>query len=62
MREGSETTMTRVMLAPNAVEDIDNEDRVKLLSIIDQFRELGVNEDVSLPQVRQISGQVLLTQ
>ena len=47
--------MTRVMLAPDAIEDIDNEDRVKVLGIIDQFRALGVNEDVSLPQVRQVS-------
>lgn len=47
--------MTRVMLSPNAIEDIDNEDRVKVLGIIDQFRALGVNEDVSLPQVRQVS-------
>ena len=33
------------------VNDIDNEDRVKVLAIVDQFRELGVNEDISLPQV-----------
>lgn len=32
------------------VHGFDSDDRVRLLSIIDQFRELGVNEDVSLPQ------------
>lgn len=29
-----------------------NEDRVRILSVIDKLRELGVSEDVSLPQVK----------
>ena len=43
--------MTRLSLAESSVEDLDNEDRVRVLGIIDKFRELGVNEDISLPQV-----------
>lgn len=35
----------------SGVNDLDNDDRVRVLAIIDQFRELGVNEDISLPQV-----------
>ena len=31
--------------------DMDNSDRVRILEIIDQFRALGINEDISLPQV-----------
>lgn len=30
---------------------LDNEKRVRLLSIIDKIRDLGVSENVSLPQV-----------
>jgi hypothetical protein len=33
------------------VAELDNEKRVRILGIIDNIRELGVNEDVSLPQV-----------
>ena len=32
------------------VAELDNEKRVRILGIIDNIRELGVNEDVSLPQ------------
>ena len=39
--------MTRKL---NGLEELENEDRVRLLGIIDQFRDLGVNEDISLPQ------------
>lgn len=31
--------------------DLDNERRLHILGVIDSLRELGVNEDVSLPQV-----------
>lgn len=34
--------------------ELDNDDRVRVLAIIDQFRELGVNEDISLPQVSNL--------
>lgn len=44
--------MTRHPLARASLEDLDNEDRVRVLGIIDRFRELGINEDISLPQVR----------
>jgi len=33
------------------MDGLDNPERVRLLGIIDQFRELGVSEDISLPQV-----------
>lgn len=36
------------------IEDMDTPDRVRLLGVIDQFRDLGVNEDISLPQVSVI--------
>lgn len=31
--------------------NMDNDDRVRVLAIIDHFRELGVSEDISLSQV-----------
>lgn len=34
-----------------ALDDLDNEKRVRILSIIDNIRELGISENVSLPQV-----------
>lgn len=43
--------MTRQLLVEASLEDLDNEDRVRVLGIIDQFRELGIQVDVSLPQV-----------
>jgi GTP cyclohydrolase I len=43
--------MTQKAQLGHGVDDIDNPDRVKVLGIIDKFRELGVNEDISLPQV-----------
>lgn len=39
------------MLSFEGVQELDSADRIRVLGIIDQFRELGVNEDVSLPQV-----------
>lgn len=44
--------MTKAKLGCRSVEDLDNEDRVRVLGIVDKLRELGVNEDISLPQVR----------
>ena len=34
------------------VQSLDNEKRIRILGIIDKLRELGVSENVSLPQVR----------
>jgi hypothetical protein len=45
------SVMTRQSLARTSLEDLDNDDRVRVLGIIDKFRELGINEDISLPQV-----------
>ena len=39
-------------LALTAADGLDNQKRVQLLEVIDHFRELGVSENVSLPQVR----------
>jgi hypothetical protein len=33
------------------MEDLDTPDRIRVLRIIDQLRDLGVSEDISLPQV-----------
>lgn len=33
------------------VDDMDNEGRVRLLAVIDNLRALGINDNVSLPQV-----------
>ena len=49
--ETSFATMTKLSFAQKSLEDLDSEDRERVLGIIDQFRELGVNEDISLPQV-----------
>jgi GTPase SAR1 family protein len=35
----------------SSVGDLDNEQRLRILGIIDKLRELGVSENVSLPQV-----------
>ena len=35
----------------SGLDGLDNPGRTKLLAIIDKFRELGVSEDLSLPQV-----------
>ncbi len=43
--------MGGLSLADSSVEDLDNKDRVRVLSIINKFRELGVNEDISLLQL-----------
>jgi hypothetical protein len=44
--------MTRRMpLGLADIADLDNEKRVRILGIIDRIRELGVSENVSLPQV-----------
>lgn len=34
------------------VNTFDNADRVKLLGVIDHLRELGISDDIPLPQVR----------
>ena len=45
--------MTKSMIDLSAVDGLDNEKRVHLLSIIDQLRELGIS-GVSLPQVSHL--------
>jgi hypothetical protein len=32
-------------------DELENADRLRVLGIIDQFRTLGISEDISLPQV-----------
>ena len=34
------------------MDELDNADRARMLSIIDQFRAFGISKDTSLPQVR----------
>jgi hypothetical protein len=46
-----EEEMKKKVLGLSAVDDLDDERRVKILSKIDSIRELGVGESVSLPQV-----------
>jgi hypothetical protein len=41
----------KTALGLGAVDDFDTEKRVRILGIIDKLRELGVSENVSLPQV-----------
>lgn len=36
------------MTYKTSIEDMDMPERERVLSIIDQFRDLGVNEDISL--------------
>lgn len=43
------------MTYKTSIEDMDMPERERVLSIIDQFRDLGVNEDISLPQVSAIA-------
>jgi len=43
--------MTKTLETVGGIDDLDNADRRRVLGIIDQFRELSVNEDISLPQV-----------
>lgn len=43
-------TMTRLSLEKTSLDSLDNDDRLRVLGIVDQFRELGINEDISLPQ------------
>lgn len=35
-----------------AIDDLDNADRARMLSVIDQFRAFGISKDISLPQIR----------
>jgi hypothetical protein len=46
--------MSKKGLELAAVDGLDTEERVRVLEIIDKIRELGVSEDVSLPQVRML--------
>ena len=50
----SDDDLERDPSASSVVEilDLDNPERAKLLERIDKFRDLGVGEDVELPQVR----------
>lgn len=44
-----------------AVSDLDSERRLRILGIIDKLRELGVGENVSLPQVHTSQFQIGLS-
>jgi hypothetical protein len=44
--------MTRQPLTKASLVDLDSDDRIRVLEIIDRFRKLGINENISLPQVR----------
>jgi hypothetical protein len=48
-------TATKV-LGLAAVGDLDNEKRLRILGVIDKLRELGISENVSLPQVSVCHG------
>ncbi|KAM0723517.1 hypothetical protein Q7P37_000504 [Cladosporium fusiforme] len=50
-------TMTGHPLAKASMHDLDSEDRLRVLGIIDRFRELGINEDISLPQLVVVGDQ-----
>ncbi|KFZ25063.1 hypothetical protein V502_00458 [Pseudogymnoascus sp. VKM F-4520 (FW-2644)] len=41
------------MARKSVMEDLDTPDRIRVLRIIDQLRDLGVSEDISLPQVNK---------
>ena len=43
-----EETMTMTQVD---VDGLDNPERAKLLSVVDEFRALGISKDISLPQV-----------
>ncbi|CRG92822.1 hypothetical protein PISL3812_09893 [Talaromyces islandicus] len=49
--------MTRRTAIGQAVDELDNEKRVRILGIIDKLRELGVSENVSLPQLVVVGDQ-----
>ena len=42
----------KIKLELGVANDFDDDKRVRLLGVIDRIRELGVSENVSLPQVR----------
>lgn len=47
--ESNQTTNEKAVLDIDHA--FDHPERIKLLEVIDQFRELGLSEEVSLPQV-----------
>jgi len=51
MKTANMHDVTKPSLDLSGANELDNDDRVRVLAIIDQLRELGVNEDISLPQV-----------
>jgi hypothetical protein len=46
--------MTQTILGEKVGADIDNEDRVRVLGVINKLRELGVSDDISLLQVSTV--------
>ncbi|KAF2116436.1 hypothetical protein BDV96DRAFT_631523 [Lophiotrema nucula] len=44
-------------LGLGAVGDLDNERRLRILGVIDKLRELGISENVSLPQLVVVGDQ-----
>ncbi|BCR91453.1 dynamin family protein [Aspergillus chevalieri] len=49
--------VTKPSLDLSGANELDNDDRVRVLAIIDQLRELGINEDISLPQLVVVGDQ-----
>ncbi|KAF2857272.1 P-loop containing nucleoside triphosphate hydrolase protein [Piedraia hortae CBS 480.64] len=49
--------MTRGQALKVDVDGLDDEHRLKILGIVDHFRALGVNEDISLPQLVVVGDQ-----
>ncbi|KAI9759619.1 MAG: hypothetical protein M4579_002187 [Chaenotheca gracillima] len=47
----------KASLELSGLNELDNDERVKVLGIIDQLRELGINEDLSLPQLVVVGDQ-----
>ncbi|KKZ62368.1 hypothetical protein EMCG_03226 [[Emmonsia] crescens] len=46
-------------LTLSAINGLDNEKRIRILGIIDKLRELGVSENVSLPQLVIVGDQFI---
>ena len=42
------------------VDGLDNPERAQLLSVVDKFRTIGISKEISLPQVSNLQGDVLV--
>lgn len=50
--------MTRESAELPAITGIHSQEQIRILDAIDRMRDLGVNEDLSIPQVSAISSHV----